>query len=417
MKRPKVIIIGAGFGGLAAAKSLKKADVDILLIDKTNHHLFQPLLYQVATAALSPGDIAAPVRGILRKQKNARIIMGEVVSIDKENQKVKMQNGEEFNFDYLIAATGSRHSYFGNDEWEKYAPGLKTISDALKIRERILLSFEKAERSDDSEEIAKHLTFVVVGGGPTGVEMAGAIAEIAKKSMLKDFRKIDPSKTKIILIEGTDKLLLSFDQPLNDYTKKTLEKMGVIVKVGKFVKNVNEDGVQVNDDELIPTHNIIWAAGNTASPILTHLKTELDKTGRVMVEKDCSIKGYKNIFVIGDAANFIDDNGKSLPGVAPVAEQQGKYVAEIISNGSSEMDRKNFKYFDKGNLATIGRAKAILQINDFKLSGFTAWLIWGFVHIAFLINFRKRYKVMTEWIWYYLTFKRDVRLITNKTIP
>ena len=414
MKKPIVIIIGAGFGGLAAAKTLKNADVEILMIDKTNHHLFQPLLYQVATAALSPGDIAAPVRGILRKQQNVSIIMGEVVSIDKENQKVKMQNGDEFNFDFLIVATGARHSYFGKDEWEQFAPGLKTISDALKIRERILLSFEKAERSNDPKENLKYLTFVIVGGGPTGVEMAGAIAEISKKTMLKDFRKIDPSKTKIILIEGTDKLLNSFDQPLNSYTKLVLEKMGVVVKVGKFVKQISGDGVLV-DDEFIYTNNIIWAAGNTASPLLKKLNTNLDKAGRVIVEKDCSIKEHQNIFVIGDAANFIDEKGKPLPGVAPVAEQQGKFVAKLIAQNKAGTNRKVFKYFDKGNLATIGRAKAILQINNFKLSGFSAWLIWGFVHIAFLINFRKRYKVMTEWIWSYLTFKNDIRLITNKT--
>ncbi len=414
MNKSKVIIIGAGFGGLAAAKTLKNADVEILMIDKTNHHLFQPLLYQVATAALSPGDIAAPVRGILRAQKNVSIIMGEVVSIDKKNQKVKMHNSDEFHFDFLIVATGARHSYFGNDEWEKYAPGLKTISDALKIRERILLSFEKAERSNDPNEIEKQLTFVIVGGGPTGVEMAGAIAEISKKTMLKDFRKIDPSKTKIILIEGTDKLLNSFDQPLNSYTKRMLENMGVIVKVGKFVKQISSDGVQV-DNEFFKTSNVIWAAGNTASPLLKKLNTELDKAGRVIVEKDCSIKEYPNIFVIGDAANYIDEKGKPLPGVAPVAEQQGKFVAKLIAQIKAGANRKVFKYFDKGNLATIGRAKAVLQISNFKLSGFSAWLIWGFVHIAFLINFRKRYKVMTEWIWSYLTFKNDIRLITHKT--
>ena len=414
MNKSKVIIIGAGFGGLAAAKTLKNADVEILMIDKTNHHLFQPLLYQVATAALSPGDIAAPVRGILRAQKNVSIIMGEVVSIDKKNQKVKMHNGDEFEFNFLIVATGARHSYFGNDEWEKYAPGLKTISDALKIRERILLSFEKAERSNDPNEIEKQLTFVIVGGGPTGVEMAGAIAEISKKTMLKDFRKIDPSKTKIILIEGTDKLLNSFDQPLNSYTKRMLENIGVIVKVGKFVKQISSNGVQV-DDEFIQTSNVIWAAGNTASPLLKKLNTELDKAGRVIVEKDCSIKEYPNIFVIGDAANYIDEKGKPLPGVAPVAEQQGKFVAKVIARNKAGANRKVFKYFDKGNLATIGRAKAVLQISNFKLSGFSAWLIWGFVHIAFLINFRKRYKVMTEWIWSYLTFKNDIRLITHKT--
>lgn len=414
MSKPKVIIVGAGFGGLAAAKSLKNADVEVLLIDKTNHHLFQPLLYQVATAALSPGDIAAPIREILRKQKNVRIIMGEVTGIDKENKNVKLLNGDTFDFDNLIIATGAKHSYFGNDSWEKYAPGLKTIRDALKIRERILLSFERAERCGDEEEKNKHLTFVVVGGGPTGVEMAGSIAEIAKKNMLKDFKSIDPKKFKIILAEGLDRLLTSFDQPLNDYTKKVLEDLGVIVMVDKFVKEVNEEGVKF-EDEFIKTNNVIWAAGNKASPILEYLKVEQDKAGRVKVENDCSIPGNSNIFVIGDAANFTGENGKPLPGVAPVAEQQGKYAAKIIARQIPKSDREKFKYFDKGNLATIGRAKAVLQIKQFKFSGFIAWLVWGFVHIALLVNFKKRYKVMTEWIYYYLTYKNDIRLITNKS--
>jgi NADH dehydrogenase len=414
LKRKKVIIIGAGFGGLAAAKSLKNSNVDILLIDKTNHHLFQPLLYQVATAALSPGDIAAPIRGILRKQKNVTVIMGEVTEIDKTNNKVIMSNEEAFEFDYLILAPGTRHSYFGNNSWEKYAPGLKTISDALTIRERILLSFEKAERINNPEEIHKYLTFVIVGGGPTGVELAGAIAEITKKTMLKDFRKINPLKTKIFLVEGGKKLLNTYDQPLNDYTKQSLQKLGVKVILNKMVNAINENGVQIGD-KFVETKNVIWAAGNKASSLLLSLNVPLDNAGRVYVEKDCSIQESKSIFVIGDAANFKDAIGNPLPGVAPVAVQQGKFVANIIKRDLPEGSRPIFKYIDKGSMATIGRSLAIMQVKQFKLKGLAAWLMWSLVHVAFLINYRERYKVMTEWIWYYLTYRHGIRLITHKT--
>lgn len=407
----KVVIIGGGFGGLTAAKSLKNADVEITLIDKTNHHLFQPLLYQVATAALSPGDIAAPIRGILRKQRNARVIMGEVEKIDTNKKRVYLANNR-FDYDYLIVSIGSSNSYYGKDEWEKFAPGLKTISDALQIRNRLLLSFEKAERAYDEKEIQKHLTFVVVGGGPTGVEIAGAIAEISKQTMLKDFRRIDPSKTKIILLEAFDRILSAFDPDLSLKGKTALEQLGVDVRLNTKVMNINESGVWT-DEELIETNNIIWAAGTETPSLIRSLNTETDRLGRVLVESDCSVKNHPDVFVIGDAALSIKDN-KPLPAVAPAAIQQGKYVAKIIRAGLSGEKRKPFRYFDKGNMATIGRAKAILQVGNIKVSGLPAWIVWAFVHIMVLIGFRNRYKVMSEWIWYYLANKHGIRLITTK---
>jgi len=409
MNKKKVIIVGGGFGGLRAAKSLKNADVEILLIDKTNHHLFQPLLYQVATAALSPGDIAVPIRAELKDQQNCTVIMGEVIKIDRENKIVYLTD-QQFDFDYLILAIGARHSYFGNDEWEKLAPGLKTIGDALSIREKILLSFEKAERYYDSPKREKYLTFVIVGGGPTGVEMAGAIAEIAKKTLLKDFRRIHPEEAKIILVEGQERILTPYDKSLSDKAEATIRRMGVDLRLNSFVKNITEDGAYIGD-ELIKTENIIWAAGNHASKITKTLNTETDRAGRVKVKSDCSVKEDPDIFVIGDAALFIDDNGNPMPGVAPVAEQQGRYVANIIKKGIPAEQRNKFSYFDKGSMATIGRAKAIMQVGNFKASGLFAWLAWSLVHIALLINFRKRYKVMIEWIYYYLSFRNGIRLI------
>lgn len=410
MKKDKVVIIGGGFGGLNAAKTLKNANVEITLIDKTNHHLFQPLLYQVAMAALSPGDIATPIRSILRKQKNAKVILDEVVEINKINKKVICKN-EIVEFDFLIIAVGARHSYFGKNEWEKFAPGLKTISDALLIRERMLLSFEKAEIAKTKEEVDKFLTFVIVGGGPTGVELAGSIAEISKKTMLKDFRNIDPSKTKIILVEAGEKILGTYHESLSLAAKNSLESLGVTVKLNTMVTTINELGVKMGE-EFVTTPNIIWAAGNSVPSIFDKMDIEKDKAGRVIVENDCSIKNYNNIFVIGDAANFKGKNDKILPGIAPVAIQQGKYVAKIIKNKNEK--RKPFIYFDKGSMATIGRAKAILQVGNFKMSGFFAWLSWVFVHIMYLIGFRNRYMVMSEWVWHYLNMKNSIRLITNK---
>ncbi|MEG8989588.1 NAD(P)/FAD-dependent oxidoreductase [Ignavibacteria bacterium 4148-Me] len=416
--KKNVIIVGAGFGGLTAARSLKNSDCQILLIDKTNHHLFQPLLYQVATAALSPADIAAPIRSIVYKQKNVTVILSEVKKVDLDSKKVFVSIEEEqeilkeYSYDYLILAVGSKHSYFGKDEWAKYAPGLKTISDALYIREKMLLSFEKAELLNDAKEIEKYLTFVIVGGGPTGVELAGAIAEIAKKTMLKDFRNIDPSKTKIFLIEASDKILPAFDSSLSEKAKQSLTKLGVNILLNSKVTEINKDGVKING-KFIETYNVIWAAGNSIPSLIQSLNVEVDKIGRAIVQKDCSLKNHPEVFVIGDAALFIENN-KPLPAIAPVAIQQGKYVANIIKKNITPENREPFKYFDKGIMATIGKAKAVAQISELKFSGLFAWIIWSLVHILYLISFRNRYSVMAEWIWLYITNRNGIRLITHK---
>lgn len=411
MRKQKVIIIGGGFGGLSAAKKITSPNIEVTLIDKTNHHLFQPLLYQVATAALSPADIAAPIRGILRSRKNIRVIMGYVEQIDVENKKIFLEN-ETLEYDYLIVSIGSRHSYFGNDEWEKYAPGLKTISDALKIREKILLSYEKAERSHDENEINKYLTFAVIGGGPTGVELAGAISEIAHKTLMKDFRKIDPAKAKVILIEAANRILGTYDISLSEKAKASLESLGVTVLLNKKVTNISSDKISLGE-ETIEAANIIWAAGNKIPAIIKYLNSETDRAGRVLVLPDCSIKNHPEVFVIGDAALFIENN-KPLPGIAPVAIQQGKYVGKIINRQIDFSKRKPFEYFDKGTLATIGRARAVMQIGKFKISGFIAWSAWVFIHIMYLIGFRNRYKVLAEWMWYYISYKHGIRLITHE---
>jgi NADH dehydrogenase len=410
MPYSKVVIVGGGFGGLNTAKSLKKCQLDVLVIDKTNHHLFQPLLYEVASAALSPGEIAIPIREILRKQENATVMMGDIVDVDKKARQVVLGNGERVDYDYLVLAVGASHSYFGKDEWEKFAPGLKTIKDALTIREEVLISFEKAERIDSIAEAAKYLNFVVIGGGPTGVEMAGAIAEIAHKTMFKNFRRIKPEKSKIFLIEATPRILQMYPEKLANKAKAELEKLGVRVITGKKVTNITEDGVQV-EETFYPCKNVIWAAGNQASPLLKTLGVPLDRQGRVLVEPDLSVPGYPEIFVIGDAAAAMGKDGKPLPGVAPVAIQEGKYVASLIKKQLPKEQRPPFKYFDKGSLATIGKGKAIAWVGKLQLSGILAWLMWCFVHIAYLIGFRNRISVMIEWFVFYLTGQRGARLI------
>lgn len=410
LSKPRVVIVGAGFGGLSAAKALKNTDVDVVVIDKNNHHLFQPLLYQVATAALSPGDIAQPIRTELRGNKNVQVILDEVKSIDKENSTLELTNGF-LDFDYLILAPGNRHSYFGNDEWEKHAPGLKDLNDAIIMREKILKSFEKAERNyKNKEEYRRNTSFVIVGGGPTGVELAGAIAEIARKTILKDFPLIKAKDITIKLIDGADSLLTQYDESLSNYTRTTLEKMGVEVILNTIVKSVEQELVITNNGEF-ESSNIIWAAGNTASPLLKTLDTDLDRAGRALVNPDMSIVGYDNIFVIGDASYLVDANGKTVPGIAPAAMQQARYVADLIVQRKKLNSRKPFKYLDKGSMATIGRAKAIAQVGKLKFKGFIAWMMWGIIHIMFLIDFRNRLKVMTEWLWYYITFKPGASLI------
>jgi len=403
----RVVIIGAGFGGLQVAKSLNNKNIDVTLIDRNNHHLFQPLLYQVASSALSPGEIAAPIRSIFRNSPNIKVIMNEAVSIDTYTQTVQLIEGS-VNYDYLVLAPGSRHSYFGNNQWEKFAPGLKQITDALKIREKLIESFEKAEMSSSRHEKQKNLTFVVVGGGPTGVEMAGAIAEIARKTLLPDYPLITDNEIKVILIEASSQLLDAYPDALSEYTKTALEKIGVEVRLNTRVTDINEGIVRTNSGT-IEAVNVVWAAGNEASPLIKSLNTPTDKIGRAIVDKYMNITGNEYVFVIGDSAYCTDERGKEVPGIAPAAIQQAKYVADVILNGK----RKHFKYHDKGMMATIGKAKAVSVIGKFHSKGLLAWLIWSFIHVFFLIDFRNRLFVMSEWIWFYLSNNSGARLIVN----
>jgi NADH dehydrogenase len=410
--KPKVIIIGGGFGGLSAAKKLKNKPVDVILIDKTNHHLFQPLLYQVATAGLSPAYIAFPLRSIFRKSKNVQVILGEVKRIDRKEKKVYL-NGESYFYDFLIVAVGAKHHYFGKDEWEKFAPGLKTLQDAINIRERILLAFEKAEKINDPDEQQKYLNFVIVGGGPTGVEMAGAIAEIAKKTLIEDFKKIDPSKAKIYLVEALPRILPSYPEELSQKAKEDLEKLGVKVLLNTRVTELTKNSVKLNGKE-IHAATIIWAAGNKANPLIQQLNCELDKIGRAVVSPYLHLKDDENVFVIGDAAAVFDEKGNTLPGVSPVAITEGRYVAKFILRKLKNKKIKPYRYFDKGSLATIGKAKAVADFGWIRFSGFFAWLLWVFVHIFFLIGFKNRFIVMIEWIFAYFTYQKSARLIVGE---
>lgn len=412
MASTKVVILGGGFGGLSAAKALGNSKNEAWLIDKTNHHLFQPLLYQVASAALAPGDIAVPIREILSPFENVTVIMGEVTAIDKDKMEVVLKNGDRIGYEYLIVALGARHSYFGKDEWEAFAPGLKTLQDALKVRERILMSFEKAERCDSISEARKYLNFVIIGGGPTGVEMAGAISEIAYQTMLKNFRRIDTTKTKIHLIESSKTILPVYPEKLSLKAQKYLEHFGVNVITGKRVTEITKEGVSI-ESLFIPAENVLWAAGNQASPILQTLNVPLDKQGRVSVDKDLSIPEHPEIFVIGDAACAKDNEGNPLPALAPVAVQQGKYVAQMIRRRLPKAERPPFSYFDKGTMATIGKTKAIGMFGKIQFSGFIAWLGWCFIHILYLIGFRNRLVVLMQWLFSYFSAQRGSRLITR----
>lgn len=410
----KVVIVGGGFGGINATQQLRDKNMDVTLIDKQNHHLFQPLLYQVATAALSPGDIAIPFRAIFGNNKNINIRLGNVVNINKEAQRISLSNGKEIFFDYLILAPGAQYHYFGNDEeWKPHAPGLKSISNALDVRERILLSLEKAEQLADPKLREPYLTFVVIGGGPTGVEMAGAIGEIVKRNMMRDYHTFSRNETRIFLVEAAGGILNGYSKSLAEKARETLENMGVRVLLNTPVTNIGKNEVSFSEGT-IETPNIIWAAGVAASPLLFCLDTKQDKTGRVYVNEDLSIPDYPNIFVIGDAAHREDDHGQPLPALAPVAIQQGKFLGKLILDEQEKNPRRAFKYVDKGTMATIGRAKAIADVRGFKFSGFFAWLLWSVVHIFFLIGFRNRFRVFMEWMWYYFTFKRGVRLITDR---
>lgn len=409
MKR--VIIIGGGFGGMSAAKILAKYKYEILILDMTNHHLFQPLLYQVATAALSPGDIANPIRSSFRNHKNVNVLLGEVTAIDRKVKEVVLKENR-IKYDFLIVAIGSRHHYFGKNEWEKYAPGLKTLDDALKIREKILLSLETAEKTRDYAERESLLTYVIVGGGPTGVELAGAIAEIVNRDLIKDFRIINSKMTKVYLVEGEPRILTAYPESLSLAAKKSLEDLGVEVILDKRVNEINENGVKISD-QFIRTKNVIWAAGNQGLPLLKTLDVELTKNGTIAVNPDLTIDDDPNVFVIGDSAFLKDGKGSILPAIAPTAMQQGRYVARIIGRNIPSGKRKEFIYNDKGILATIGKAKAVAVIKGIKLSGFFAWAAWCVIHIFFLISFRNRFRVMGEWAWHYLTNNPGIRLIVN----
>jgi NADH dehydrogenase len=416
----RVVIIGGGFGGLTAAQSLKKAPVQVMLVDRCNYHLFQPLLYQVATGSLSPANVAGPLRQVLRKQKNTQVLLGEAVHIDAANRRVLLSDGA-LEYDTLIVATGATHSYFGHDEWEQFAPGLKNLDDATAMRGRILLAFEAAERERDPEKLRAWMTFVIVGAGPTGAELAGALGEIAHDTLRHDFRAIDPSQTRIILVEGTDRALPSYPPKLSESAQKMLERLGVTVRTGAMVTDIRADGVTIrvgDHDEIIPTRTVLWAAGVLASPLGVILSQEagakLDRAQRVMVEPDMSITGHPEIFVIGDLSNYSHQTGRPLPGVAQPAIQQGHYVAKLIRARLRGQKVPPFHYFDKGNLATIGRGAAVADLNWLQLSGWPAWLIWVFVHLLYIVQFQNRVLVMLQWAWLYLTFSRSARLITGK---
>jgi len=407
--RPKVIIVGAGFGGLTAARHIAKLPVQVTVLDRRNHHIFQPLLYQVATAGLSPGEIAAPIRSILRGLPNVEVLLEEVIDFKLEQKQI-ITKEQALDYDFLIIASGAMHAYFGHDEWEPLAPGLKTIEDALEIRRRVLLAFELAERQNPPDK--SPLQFVVVGAGPTGVELAGTLAEIAHHALNHEFRNIDPKQTRILLIEGGPRVLPAYTQELSRKAEDQLRHLGVEVRTSHMVTRI-EPGAVWAGDERIPSPVVLWAAGVAASPLGQKLGVPVDRAGRVLVQPDLSIPGHPEVFVIGDLAALNDENGKMLPGVAQVAIQQGDWVAETIGRDLVNQPRRHFHYHDKGSLATIGRNAAVAQFGKFEMSGYFAWLAWLFIHVLFLIGFRNRLLVMIQWAWSYLTYERGARLITG----
>ncbi len=410
-QKPHVLIIGAGFGGLEAAKLLGNDPVCVTVIDRTNYHLFQPLLYQVATAALSPADIAAPIRGVINKYANIDVMLAEVSSIDVNAKKVRTGE-QEIAYDYLILATGSRHSYFGNDQWETLAPGLKSLEDAVEVRRRLLMAFEYADKVRDEAMRKAAMTFVIIGGGPTGVEMAGAIAEIARYTLAKDYRHINPSDARVLVIEGDKRVLSSFPEDLSASALKQLQDLGVEVITGEHATNLTEEGLDVAG-KFIACRVKIWAAGNTASFLGKSLGVPVDRAGRVIVNADLSIPDHPEVQVIGDLANFSHQTGKPLPGVSPVAMQQGRHAARNILAMVDGRKAQRFWYWDKGSMATIGRNKAVADLNWVHFSGLPAWLAWLFVHVIFLVGFRNRVAVLLQWAWAYFTFNKGARLITR----
>ena len=412
MARPHIVIVGAGFGGLSAAHNLAGADADVTVIDRRNYHLFQPLLYQVATAGLSPAQIAQPIRSILRKASNVRVILGRVTGVDRHRRVVKLED-REVAYDVLVLATGSRHAYFGHDEWESVAPGLKTIDDATGIRRRILSAFEQAEQTHDPEARRRFLTFLVIGAGPTGVEMAGAIAELAHVALRHDFRTINPRDARIVLVEAGPRVLAAFPPTLSESALRSLERLHVEVRLGKPVSECDEMGVTI-DDERLEAATIVWAAGVASSSAAKWLGVEKDRVGRVVVGPDLSVPGHPEIFVIGDTAHAADRNGQPLPGLAPVAKQQGTHVAHVLrARIANRAAPGPFRYRNYGAMATIGRRAAVADFGWLKVDGTLAWLLWGLIHITFLIGFRNRFVVLFDWLWSYATFQSGARLITG----
>ena len=408
-EEPHVVILGGGFGGLATARALRRAPVRVTLVDRSNHHLFQPLLYQVATAGLSGTDIASPIRHLLRKQRNTTVLMAEVSEIDVERRRVKLEDGGQLAYDYLVVATGMTHAYFGHDEWAEHAPGLKTLGEALDLRARILSAFERAEREPDSAKRRELTTFAVIGAGPTGVELAGALAEIAGRTLARDFRHYDPTTTRVVLIEAGPRVLPTFAPELSENARAELERLGVEVRLGSPVTSL-EEGVVHLGEEVVRASTILWAAGVRASPLTASLGAPLDRSGRVMVEDDLTVPGRPEIFVLGDLVAKEQDGAK-LPGVAQLALQSGRYAADAIVRTVRGERREPFHYRDKGSMATIGRAKAIAEIGRFKVTGFVAWVLWLFIHVMFLVEFRNRVAVLMEWAYAYLTWARSSRVI------
>ena len=413
--RPHVVIVGGGFGGLTAARAFRHSPVDVTLLDRNNHHTFQPLLYQVATATLNPSDITAPIRHVLRNQKNVTVLLAEVTGIDAAERHVTIDEGEgrlrHIDYDYLIAAPGARHAYFGHDAWEPFAPGLKTIDDALEIRRRFLLAFERAELTDDPKERADYMTIVVVGGGPTGVELAGLMPDVLR-GVRRDFRRIDPGRARIVLIEGGPRLLAAFPEAISDHALEDLRALGVEVRLNSVVTRVTDDRACIGDD-CISTRNIFWAAGNAASPLGRMLGAPLDRAGRVLVNPDLSVPGHPEVFVIGDLAALTDVRGVKVPWVAPAANQEGKRAAHNVRRLLRDQPTEKFRYFNKGDLATIGRYKAVADFGSFRVVGWIAWWFWLFVHIMYLVGFRNRVSVLLQWAYSYFTYQRGVRLITR----
>lgn len=410
--RPHVVIVGAGFGGLAAAQALAGKPVDVTLVDRRNHHIFQPLLYQVATAALSPADIARPIRSIMAAHKNVRVLLDEVVDVDTTAQQVELASGRDLPFDYLIVATGARHSYFGRDEWSESAPGLKSLEDATAVRRKVLLALERAETEPDEATRRALLTFVVIGGGPTGIEMAGAIAELARRSVSSEFRHITPHCSRVILIEAGSRLLPAFPEELSAAAKASLEELGVDVMLGEPVRDIQADGLEAGETH-IAARTIVWAAGVKASAAAEWLHADCDAAGRVKVGRYCELVDHDHVFVIGDTASFMGQDGKLLPGIAPVAKQQGRYVARNILARLRGKYTGPFHYRHFGNLATIGRRRAVIDFGRIRLTGFLAWLLWSLAHVYFLVGFRSRLAVGASLAWNYLTFARHARLITG----